>query len=177
MTRLATKENTEARFLSKVIMTSPDMCWEWDGSINRYGYAVFWAHGRLVPASRFGYKQWVGEIPEGYEIDHVAARGCISRACVNPAHLEAVPPPVNNARRLWLKPQNGIERGNSSSKSGIRGVRAHGARWRAEAQHHGQRFSRRFATLEEAVAYLADVRTGLHGGLNNDQDVTSLDCA
>jgi hypothetical protein len=38
------------------------------------------------------------QIPEGYHVDHVAARGCTNRHCFNPAHLEAVPPRENVLR-------------------------------------------------------------------------------
>jgi hypothetical protein len=40
----------------------------------------------------------VGEIPEGFQIDHVAALGCAHKHCVNPAHLEAVTAGVNTRR-------------------------------------------------------------------------------
>lgn len=52
----------------------------------------------LVYVHRWVYEQTVGPIPEGYEIDHVAKRGCTSTACINPEHLEPVTHGTNRAR-------------------------------------------------------------------------------
>jgi len=41
------------------------------------------------------YEQANGPVPEGLEIDHL----CRVKACVNPAHLEAVSRTVNRQRR------------------------------------------------------------------------------
>lgn len=41
-------------------------------------------------AHRWSYEHHVGAIPTGHEIDHVKARGCTSKLCVNPDHLEPV---------------------------------------------------------------------------------------
>lgn len=79
-----------ARFLSKIEM-NPNGCWGWTGSVapNGYGrYGVNWAH-------RLSYELFVGPIPEGFEVDHVASRGCTQRTCTNPDHLEAVTPGDN----------------------------------------------------------------------------------
>ncbi len=46
------------------------------------------------PAYRRTYRMFVGEIADGYEIDHL----CRVPRCVNPRHLQAVPPAVNNWR-------------------------------------------------------------------------------
>lgn len=76
-------------------------CWLWDGEIDRDGYGHFWA-GRRVMAHRFSYEAYIGPIPEGMQIDHVKARGCTSRSCINPAHLEAVTQLENRRRALVL---------------------------------------------------------------------------
>ena len=60
-------------------------------SHDRDGYARYRGEG----VHRYVYKTLVGEIPPGYQIDHVRARGCAWRDCCNPSHLEAVPPIVN----------------------------------------------------------------------------------
>lgn len=70
-------------------------CWLYVGSyVHTDGYALFYAHGRRHMAHRFVYELLVGSIPEGHEVDHL----CKVRNCVNPAHLEAVTPRVNNLR-------------------------------------------------------------------------------
>ncbi|MDO8389701.1 MAG: HNH endonuclease signature motif containing protein [Actinomycetota bacterium] len=46
-------------------------------------------------AHRFAYAAFVGDIPEGMEIDHT----CRDRGCVNPEHLELVTRQVNLSRR------------------------------------------------------------------------------
>lgn len=43
-----------------------------------------------VRAHRWIYEQLVGPIPEGMEIDHVKALGCVGPLCVNVLHLEVV---------------------------------------------------------------------------------------
>jgi hypothetical protein len=48
--------------------------------VNNKSYAVH----------RVMYELVYGAIPEGLVIDHVAARGCVSKLCCNPEHLEAV---------------------------------------------------------------------------------------
>lgn len=72
-------------------------CWEWTGSINYNGYGQF----RQNCAHRWSYAWFVGVIPERYEIDHL----CRVRACVNPAHLEAVTVKENQRRssKPWTR--------------------------------------------------------------------------
>lgn len=92
----------EVRFLRHVDKT--DTCWLWTGntagSTQRYGYfrPGSKATDPKIPAHRFAYEQWVGPIPEGMEVDHVAARGCTSKLCVRPDHLEPVTHSENRER-------------------------------------------------------------------------------
>lgn len=69
---------------------SPEGCWRWTGAHRAGGYAVIWDGERTRQAHRVAYEVAIGPIPEGLQIDHVKARGCAHRDCVNPAHLEAV---------------------------------------------------------------------------------------
>jgi HNH endonuclease len=85
------------RFMTHVQKT--DGCWLWTGWVQDSGYGRFSvSHKRAVQAHRWAYEHFVGPIPEGLTIDHVKDRGCTSRRCVNPAHLEAVPLVVNLRR-------------------------------------------------------------------------------
>lgn len=65
-------------------------CLRWQGSKNHKGYGSVSVNGRQARVHRYAYELKVGPIPEGLEIDHVRARGCRFRDCLNPAHLEAV---------------------------------------------------------------------------------------
>ena len=94
----------EERFWTKVDRSNPDGCWLWTATCYPNGYGQFRIGSqidgtrRTVLAHRFAYEQLVGPIPEGLTLDHVETRGCISKACVNPAHLEPVMQ-VENVRR------------------------------------------------------------------------------
>jgi hypothetical protein len=91
---------TAQRFWMKVDTSAgPDACWPWLAGATDQGYGLFKADGRCVCAHRWAYEGAHGAIPEGYEVDHVRARGCTRRDCVNPAHLEAVTMAENQRRR------------------------------------------------------------------------------
>lgn len=97
-------EPVDVRFWSKVDRTGE--CWTWTGGKYAEGYGRFWDGERDVAAHRFAYELEVGPIPDGTEIDHTCHNdtGCLlstrcpHRACVNPAHLEAVTHAVNSRR-------------------------------------------------------------------------------
>ena len=80
-------------------------CMVWTSYTLPNGYAQIWLpqvnkKRRKEYVHRVAWVTFTGQpIPEGHEIDHVADRGCISKACWNVTHLEPVPPVTNKERR------------------------------------------------------------------------------
>jgi len=80
------------RVMGKVSIDEATGCWLWNGSKSSTGYGQIWVPGktrqesRLAQAHRFTFEMFRGEIPRGYQIDHL----CRCRNCVNPNHLEPV---------------------------------------------------------------------------------------
>lgn len=95
---LTPQERFEARLPSR---PPPDKCWIGDLSLNPKGYAL-WTCRELGEnrAARVSHLLYVGPIPDGYEVDHL----CRNRACVQPAHLEAVDHTENMRRALRDNP-------------------------------------------------------------------------
>lgn len=98
------------RFWAKVDKGGPGGCWLWTAFCDPDGYGKFAVGSRCVLAHRFAWELLVGPIPEGLTLDHVKARGCEHRHCVNPGHLEPVTNRVNvlrgenaNARKTHCK--------------------------------------------------------------------------
>lgn len=83
------------RFWAKVPSRQPGYCWEWQGYLAPNGYGRFTTTNSVSEYShRVAYTLEHGPIPLGLTIDHL----CRNRACVNPAHLEAVPIRTNVQR-------------------------------------------------------------------------------
>ena len=95
----------ETRLLDKISPEPNSGCWLWLGAMtgNRYGSIKF--KQKSAPVHRVSYTVFKGEIPAGFEIDHL----CRVKCCINPDHLEAVlhkvnllrgkSPSANNARK------------------------------------------------------------------------------
>ena len=77
-------------------------CLRWTGTHNPKGYGQVVVEGQLRQVHRVAHKVWLGPIPDGHEGDHVHARGCRWRDCIEPRHLEAVTHAENVARSLAL---------------------------------------------------------------------------
>lgn len=68
-------------------------CWLWTGNVHGGGYGAIWHKGRIQQAHRVSYEMLRGPIGSLY-IDHL----CRTPSCVNPDHMEAVPPRINVLR-------------------------------------------------------------------------------
>ena len=66
-------------------ITFDDGCWNWAGSLSRYGYGRIRGKPERL-AHRVVYELLVGPIPEGLQLDHL----CRNPRCVRPDHLEPV---------------------------------------------------------------------------------------
>lgn len=76
-------------------------CWRVTRGLRKDGYCQIQLTGKRAPkvlGHRLSYEHFIGPIPEGLELDHVWARGCRFRSCINPAHLEPVTRAVNIRR-------------------------------------------------------------------------------
>lgn len=88
----------ERRLIDGSVIDPESGCRRWQGWRTDEGYGRLNIDGKLLAVHRLAYEIWVGPIPDGMVIDHVRARGCEHRDCINPAHLEAVEPGENSRR-------------------------------------------------------------------------------
>lgn len=96
-----TREQVIERIDENVYKDPISGCWVYTRSLTPTGYpmACFTAYPHLVNYYRVAYTMYRGEIPEGYELDHL----CRVRCCVNPWHLEAVTHAENMRRAQYPK--------------------------------------------------------------------------
>jgi hypothetical protein len=99
----------QERFWKKVNKSGPvpasrpelGPCWIWTACKSN-GYGHFSVDGIILRAHRVSYRELVGEIEAGLELDHL----CRTRACVRPSHLEPVTGTVNILRGESIQAKN-----------------------------------------------------------------------
>jgi len=146
------------RFWSKVDKSGE--CWDWRGYVRAgNGYGQFGiSQSKTVYAHRFAYEDRVGQIPEGFQVDHT----CHNRTCVNPAHLRAVTHKQNTENLSGARADN---------KQGLRGVglNRRNGKYRVKVTHNGSHYhGGQFTTLEEAAEAARQLRLSLF--THNDAD-------
>lgn len=77
-------------------------CLRWTGMCTEKGYGRISVDNRLRPVHVIAHEVWIGPVPDGYDVDHVHARGCRFRDCIEPSHLEAVTHAENVRRAMAL---------------------------------------------------------------------------
>lgn len=82
--------SVEERLLARSVRDPESGCLRWQGAHTPAGYGQISTNGKKVSVHRAAHELWIGPIPDGYDVDHVAARGCRHRDCIEPTHLEAV---------------------------------------------------------------------------------------
>lgn len=70
-------------FWSRVNISDPNDCWEWQGGKQRGGYGETFYNGRNLSAHRVSWFLSFGAIKKGYHICHK----CDNPPCCNPEHL------------------------------------------------------------------------------------------
>lgn len=134
----------------------PDACWPWTGATDGQGYGHFRFQGRFLKAHRVSYSLAVGEIEDGYEIDHQ----CRNKRCCNPSHL-----------RLATHKQNleNLSGALSNNRTGVRGVSFQRGKYVARVRHNGvSHYVGTFSTLEMASDAVVSKRNELF--THNDSD-------
>jgi len=85
-------------------------CIRWHGPVNAGGYGVVPGFTPTRLAHRMAWELKHGPIPEGMVIDHVWARGCRHRDCINVDHLELVTRKINSERSRSSHKMEGDQR-------------------------------------------------------------------
>lgn len=86
----------------------PAACWEWTGACSERGYGLVTSFLRSglgkFYAHRVAYTILIGEPDSTHHLDHL----CRNPKCVNPDHIQAVPPKVNILRGVGIGKRNSL---------------------------------------------------------------------
>jgi hypothetical protein len=104
------------RLQNKITFSAATGCWLWH-PVRKDGYTLAYWKGKRPLGHRLVWELLVGPIPEGLHLDHVAARGCTNKNCVNPAHLEPVTPLVNTRRAPGNATKTHCKRGHEFTEA------------------------------------------------------------
>lgn len=138
-------------FWDNVLVRDKDKCWPWlRGRVND-GYGIAPWKGKQTRAHRVAWMLTHGEIPIGYELDHMchtrectAGANCPHRRCCNPHHLKLATRAENAASDRQHRPGNpGLRvthcpRGHEYTPENTR-VASHGGRNCRECEHARRR--------------------------------------
>lgn len=70
-------------------------CWQWTGGVSgRYGMVRPGGSANQRGAHVMAWELLIGPVPNGHQVDHL----CKNTLCVNPDHLQPVPPRINLLR-------------------------------------------------------------------------------
>lgn len=122
MTRRRQPTTIEELLAPDRVWVTPCGCWLWlggdDGSGNSWGRGAYGrilrpGTRRVMPVHRYVYETFVGPIPDGYDVDHKCAAWALDveviRKCVNPDHLQAVSPRLNQQLKLLRRLGYGMD--------------------------------------------------------------------
>lgn len=89
---------------SRLIFDPNSGCWLWTGARDKDGYGVVRSRREVVRVHTYLYRQMVGAVPDGKELDHFH---CNRRLCACPYHVRPVTH-LENVRRSSRWPKRGI---------------------------------------------------------------------
>ena len=90
--KLIDSKKISERFLKKIDNSETNTkCHTWPASKNKTGHGMFSVMGRTIPASRYSFMMFRGDVSP----NEVVTQTCFNPSCVNPKHLE-----ISDKRRL-----------------------------------------------------------------------------